>query len=636
MIAAGLIVVAIVAVGVGLTLWTGVPLRLEERLFFGVVLGVLAVCAASFAWFLAAGMGSSTLMVGLGVPALGAGAGYRLHTSRLRAEWHSARTRLGRRARDASSLRPFVVFTVACGAVTTRIMSLAYQTTPRGISAGSLATWADWAAHLAYSGSFAYGDNRELELPLAAGTPLKYHFLANYFGSLFTVTGLELQRALVVSAWLLAVSFPPLMWCAVLRLSGSRATSAVSVLLFTLSGGIGAWYFLDDVEQGGWRIITSLPQTYARMPEEHLWVDNAISASLFAQRSTLLGMTIGMAALMLLLASRPAWRRGGFLTAGIIVGATGIAFVHLLFTALALGTLAAWVDRRRTWLWFLGPAAAIGLPLALAINPPQSALRWMVGWMALDSDQSWLTFWLRNVGLWLPLFVGIAVFGGAPHRLRRLSTPLWMWFIVPNLVAFHPSEWNNTKFFLFWQWAGCVVIAAFLVGVARAARRAHRGVAPRVRRSGALLFASLAFAAVTVTGGLDTVRAMQRSTAIPWVDTDDVAAALWLRERASPGERLVYGASNTSAVAALSGVPALSGYPGWTDDLGLPDAIERWNASWQILSGSDETDALVRRYSIDYVIIGPRERFEAGADDEYWLANGTLVFEQGDYRIFEV
>ena len=35
-------------------------------------------------------------------------------------------------------------------------------------------------------------------------------------------------------------------------------------------------------------------------------------------------------------------------------------------------------------------------------------------------------------------------------------------------------------------------------------------------------------------GGLDAVRAMQRSTAIEWVSRYDVAAASWLRETSNP------------------------------------------------------------------------------------------------------
>ena len=452
--------VVIVMSGYGVTAWFGVPLRSEERLFVGAITGVLAFSATSLVTFLLTGMGWPTILVGVAPLAIaGALGGYR-ERSRLAAEWRSLRRRLRRPFRRRGSLQPLAVLTVAAGAVTTRTMALAYQTTPAGISAGSLATWSDWAAHLAYSGSFAYGDNRDLELPLAAGTPLRYHFMANFFGSLFTVTGLTLPRALVLSAWIIAISFPPLLFCFAERISGSRLVAGLTTVLFTLTGGLGAWYFLTDVKADGWKIVTALPRTYARIGEQHLWVDNTISASLFAQRSTLLGLSIGLAAGIVLLAARPRWTNRGFLAAGVLVGFTGLVHVHVLGTVLALAALAALRDRRRAWLWFLVPAAVIGVPLAWAIRPQTNSMRWLVGWMAGDADQPWIWFWLRNVGLLLPLFLGITVLGGVPRRIRRLTAPLWLWFVVPNLVAFHPAEWNNTKFFLFWQLAACLAIAA--------------------------------------------------------------------------------------------------------------------------------------------------------------------------------
>ena len=78
-------------------------------------------------------------------------------------------------------------------------------------------------------------------------------------------------------------------------------------------------------------------------------------------------------------------------------------------------------------------------------------------------------------------------------------------------------------------------------------------------------------------GGLDTVRAMQRSTAIPWVSDDDLAAARGCATNSRTDDVLVYATNNNSAVAALGGRRVVSGYTGWTWDLGLPDWAIRWD-----------------------------------------------------------
>ena len=624
------LLVAVLAIaGFGLTYWVPVRLRVEERLAIGVVLGSVAFCVATFAMFLVAGMNGLTVGVGAALTVLGGASGVYGSGSAPLADLRNGAARLRLPMRKAPSLRPFVALTIAAGVVATRTLSLAYQTTANGISVGNLAIYGDWSAHLAYAGSFAYGENQGLLSPLAAGTPFRYHFMVDFFAAPFTVTGATLPQALTLSAWVLAIAFTPLLLCAVQRLTGSRGTSALTLLLFTLSGGAGVWYFVGDVADRGWSALTTIPTTYARMPNEGLWLDNTISASLYAQRSTLLGMCIGLSALIIVLSARVRWVTSGFVVAGVLIGATGIAHVHMLFSGIALGSLAWLFDRRRQWGWFVLSAAVVGLPMAWAIAPPTSQMRWLVGWIAAEEEEPWPIFWLRNAGIFLPLFLAVAVTGAANKRLLRLTMPLWLWFVAANLISFHPWSGNNSKFFLFWQLGGCLVIADAL-------RRAwlRRGTASSrvLIRAGAVV----AFCALIVTGGIDTVRGMQRTTAFPWVTADEVVVADWLRAHQHPGDVLVYGATNTSATAALGGVPAVSGYPGWTSDLGLPDWYDRVLQSGEVLSGGKQATEIVDAYGVVWVVIGPWERSEYAASDEYWSEHGELVVQSGDYALYRV
>ncbi|MEQ1700876.1 MAG: hypothetical protein ABMA25_12250, partial [Ilumatobacteraceae bacterium] len=396
-----------------------------------------------------------------------------------------------------------------------------------------------------------------------------------------------------------------------------------------------AWYFAGDLQSQGWAALDPIPRTYARMPEHGIWLDNTISLSLYAQRSTLLGLCLGLSALILLLAARVTWARAGFVAAGVLIGLTGIAHVHMLLSALALAGLALLFDRRREWWWFLVPAACIGLPMAWAISPPTSEMRWLVGWMAVEEGQSWPAFWWRNAGLFLPAFLAVAVLGGTSRRLRRLSAPLWLWFVAANLISFHPWSGNNVKFFMFWQFAGCVVLADVGCRLWRTAGRSSQQRASLQRWALRPVVVLLGLGLVA-TGSIDTVRGMQRDASSAWVAADEVAVATWLRGHASTGDVLVYGASNTSAVAALSGVPAVSAYPGWTADLGLPDWYQRVLDSGAILRGDPEALELAEAYGVVWVAIGPRERAEYDASDEFWAEHGRLVVEHGDYRLYRI
>lgn len=617
----GLILLALAAgFGVLCSLLLPVRLYLEERVAVGSVIGLTGFAFTSLAVFMVAGMGWVTIVGGLAPLVAVATVGLGRGRPRLDEEWASLVRRWRLPARSIASPRWLVALTAASAVVSTRIMSLAYQRTSRGLAVGHLSGYGDWAAHLAYAGSFAYGDNRSFRSPLASGTPLRYHFLADWLSATTTVPGASLPQALSMGTWVIALLLPMLMWAVVRRVGGSVHAATLTVVLFVLSGGVGGWFVLTDIRRYGWSALTSLPHTYALDASRGLVFDNELGAALYAQRSTQLGLAIGLAAALLILAGRR--HRSSYAVSGALIGVAALTFVHLTISAICLGALAALRERRHHgWRWFLSLAVLIGTPIALAIRPPTNSARWLIGWRAGETDTPWTLFWLRNLGLFIPIAVVLTLSRLPPRRVVRLTLPLWLWFVVPNLISFHPWSGNNSKFLLFWHLAGCVLIAT---AVGRAWRRW-----PKWRPVAGLIVLSL-----VVTGGLDTVRAMQRSTAIPWADAADVNAADWLRSHASRGDVLVYGISNTSAIAAMGGVPAVSGFGGWTADLGIVDAGQRVDASVAILRGDPRTDQLVAAYGVTWVAIGPVERSKYGASDAYWDEHGVLGFSQGEYRIY--
>jgi len=196
---------------------------------------------------------------------------------------------------------------------------------------------------------------------------------------------------------------------------------------------------------------------------------------------------------------------------------------------------------------------------------------------------------------------------------------------VPNLVAFHPWEWNNTKYFAFWLLVGSFLVAAVLVRLARTG-------AP-----GAVAAALLAVV-LTGTGVADLYRATDRSvTLIPWATADGLATAGWAR-RSLPADAVIATApTNVNPVTALSGRRAVSGFPGWTFDIGVPDWSQRVDDTRAILLGGPAALDAIERRGVDYVVVGPLERApEVGVDEAWWAANGRFVFRSGDWVVYAV
>ena len=89
-------------------------------------------------------------------------------------------------------------------------------------------------------------------------------------------------------------------------------------------------------------------------------------------------------------------------------------------------------------------------------------------------------------------------------------------------------------------------------------------------------------------------------------------------------------------MAASSGVPAVLAYPGWVDDLGIEDWRIRLADTRTVLSGAPGALDVAARRSVDWVVIGPRERWEYEASDDFWAQHGALAFSSGEYRVYAV
>ncbi len=617
-----------VVAGVGLTYLSGADLGAEERLGYGAVLGAMAVTIAVFVGGVVAGFGGWTVVFGVIVASLTGGAGFAVGrravgddlaglVERLRLPWRSPR-----------SLVPLVVVLAVSWPVTVRILSRAYQRGPDGgVLAGHLSVFGDWQAHLAYAASFAYGDGFDLGTPIAAGEDFSYHFGADLFAATLQPLGVSLPSALALTSGYLAFAFPVVMYVVGVRIVEQRVAAALAVVLFTMAGGWGFGRFFRDLGDRGAGVVWDLPRDYTRDFDTY-WMDNPVLGHLYPQRPTLIGFPIALMAVALLWGARKTWSRRTFGFVGVLVGLTPMFHTFGWGTALVLGLLWAAVDRRVEWLWFAVPAVVLSLPALLWLLPPESAFRWHWGWVAGDGplDIGW--FWLLNTGLFAPL-LAIALYRRdlLPPGVGRAFAPIWLWFVGAHLALPHPWEGNNSKYVIFWWMFGSFFVAVLLVGVAR-----------RARWGGPVVAAGLVLS-LTLAGGLDLWKALDGTHGVYPVEVmsaGDVLVADWTRAATEPDDVFAVSPSSTgSPIPALAGRQVLTGFTGWVFDLGIPTWAERADATREILAGAPDAVDLARRWDVDYVVIGPDE-LRDGADPAFWAAAGTLVYDFGGFRVYEV
>lgn len=632
-----LFLIAVVVGGVGISYLSGVELRLEERLGVGAVLGVMAVTLLGFLIAHTIGFGRTSSLAGVVLLGVLGGVGWwhqhaaAVTTSRSTIG-HDARdfvSRLGRGWRCADSARPLAIITVISWVLTWRILANAYHDDGSGgVVAGHLSTFGDWNAHLSYAGSFMHGDNVPPTHPFVAGAPLTYHVLVNFFAAQTATFGTSVSTGLIITSALLAMAFPLVFFFTARVVTANRSVGLVAYLIFTLSGGLGFAWAIADIVRGGLGTLGALPRTYARLTEEHIWFDNPVLSYLYAQRPFQVGLPVVLIVVGMLYRrprSEPAPVRTWWF-AGVV---TGLCAGFSLFGFGGALVLGAWMGRRLIdrRLPFLLPALGLGLPVVFAMRPESSHIRWQPGWMAATLEVSWLWFWLLNLGLFVPLAVWVLIRRGvlATGFDRAVAVPIWTIFVVSNLVVFHPWEWNNTHYLIIWLLVMAFPVAALIVEWMHRARW-WRAVG------------AAAFALLVAAGSLDIWRAAEGSEGRVLLATvEGLETARWVRDHTPPRAVFLVAPEVTQPITSFGARHVVSGHIGWVWDMGVVDWSQRATDIGIALRGEPGTDEVLERYGVEYVVIGRDERGPSWrANEEYWADRGTLVYSNGEYRVYAV
>jgi len=635
-----------VVAGYGLTYLAGLGLLLEERIAFGAVLGATAVAAVSFLLSLAArDVTAATVLTALALALVASAGSIVVHGVQVRADVGEARVRWLASPRTPGHPWPLAAVVLVCGAWTVHFLHQAYVYTPDGLYAGYVNIWGDWAAHLTFAGSFAYGHNFPPEYPVDPGHRLGYPFMIDFLAANLVPLGSRLTSSLVMTSGLLGLAFPAVLYLAAQRFVAGRAAAVLAVFVFVLSGGLGFVYLMGDLQHLGLAAIVHLPREYTLNRDLNFQWLNPVLAYLVPQRSTLFGFSLALVALVILwVAAQSGSGSQPFLFAGIVTGVMPIFHVHAYGTVVALSVFWALFSRRIQWLGFFIPALVIGIPILVWMWPPANTsvcgdnptlhgYCFEMGWLsyldwqhdlAIWFGRDWIWFWIKNTSVFIPLLVAAQILRSwIPTPFPKWFAPMWLWFLVPNIMVLQPWDWDNTKFFVFWALLGSILVGALL------ARLFQRGAGSAIVASGLLVLLGL-------SGALDLARASDFSvSSVQFTDAGGLKVADWVRSNTSPTALFVVADEHNSPIPTLAGRRVLIGYPGWLWTYGLPDYIQKGLDETSILKGDPAALDLVRRYGVAYVMIGPQE-IPRGASRAYWDQHGKLVYNDGEYAVYRV
>jgi len=510
---------------------------------------------------------------------------------------------------------------------------------PKGLYAGWVNIWGDWAAHLSYTTSFAYGDNFPVQMPLLVGHKFAYPFLADFLSAILVKLGASLIGAMLIPSWLLSMMLVVVLVEFGKTLTRNLKTGILTGWLFLLNGGIGFWWWLKDLKKlGVAKTLSNLPREYTHLEKlaNIEWI-NIISSQVVPQRGFLLGFPLVILIYILLWKHWQRRQKRALLLAGWLTAMLPLIHAHSFgIVGFVAGTLAVIQiikaknkkERRgliKMWMRFFLPVILVGAGQSWYFYgqslSQEGFIRFKPGWLAYRDGKWWWVFWLKNLGVMVGLvLMGIKL---AKDKLKWFSLPFWGLFLMANLWIWQPWEWDNTKFFTHWYLLASVLAAGVI----------ERGLNQK-NRWGRVLTMMLLILAVWA-GSLDVWRLTQyEQRKIKFWDNKELNLSTWVRNNTEAEAIFLTANNHDHWLPTLTGRKIVFGFPGWLWTYGI-DYGEQERAVRKMFKGGLETESLLRFYGVDYIVVGPLERAQK-INEKYFEINFQLAYQLGETRIYRV
>src|SRR4030095_6023499 len=138
---------------------------------------------------------------------------------------------------------------------------------------------------------------------------------------------------------------------------------------------------------------------------------------------------------------------------------------------------------------------------------------------------------------------------------------------------------------------------------------------------------------VTLAGSLDVASIAFRFARYGVFNANGVRFAELIKQKTDPQSLIVHAPVHNHPVF-LTGRRSLMGYPGHIWPHGL-EFTERESEIRRIYAGAPEAADLLRKYKIQFAVVGPHERSVMSVNDQFF-SRFTEIGEVGEYRLYKI
>jgi len=521
-----------------------------------------------------------------------------------------------------------------------------------GLWGGHVHVWGDWALHITMVNIFALKPPDEWFAyhPYYAGGKLTYGFLTNLISGLLMRLGLPLPAAMILPSMVFGIFLTLGLYAVFYQLLKTKKAAVASVFVFFCSSGLGFLRFLSDWLNNPTLENLLYPiKDYTRIEPQYQWLaGNWFNGMLIPQRAYLLGMSMtvwimaGVLWVFLRVIKKPAAPLtrnqklvlvGGGLAAGLLPITHMHSFIVLVITCGVIGLLT--IKQWHKWLWFALPAGILSTVLYWIFvkggieNP--DFMQIVIGWTAntgnnpLQHFVNWVVMWWEIWGVMIPLAImGVSI---AQKRLPVFSQGfIYSGFVVfglANVILFQPIHWDNSKLFMWVYFFLSPLAVLFLQNLWRTNTKS-----PKV-------IAVVLFILLTGSGYMEMWRLSRfDKNSLMMASNEDMHLGQLIRN-STDGQAVFLTAPEHNHPVMEWGVrPILLGYPGWAFNFGFMYRQREIDIK-TMFAGGPESEELLKKYNVSYVVVGPAELHQFSPNQSYF-SRYPLSMNYANFRIYDV
>ena len=504
----------------------------------------------------------------------------------------------------------------------------------------------------------------ELENPIYSGHKLSYPFLINFLSSSFYTLNNNYLFSFHLPSFILAISGIILLYLLISRII-KKALVRISVfLIFFLGSSLGFLKILKDSSL--WaknslgeaiNYILHLPYPISFIntvyPNQNIIWSSFLTMCFLPWRAFIFGFALSLLCLFAIYLAFKHKERKIFYLAGILLGLLFLVYPHsfIALSIIVFGFLISALIKKQKPL-VIGFCKSIITSLVIAsfsfYSFPISEklgsgfLAFRLGWMTERNTiggiqynpnwnfhlLEWLSFIWQNFGIFIPLLIGAVIYlilkKPSQEQKENLILPLILGSlflcIAANVFRFQPWDYDNSKILAYFVLLGSLIIGYFF---------------ERWRFKGAKILIVILTFLIILSGTIDVFS--RSSFASPTLyeifGPKEIKVADWIIKNTGSEETILTGISHLNPVDSLAGKPVLMGYPGWLWTHGIKYQ-EREKDIKKMFEGGKEAEKLFKKYNIDYIMIGPKERQDYTVNESFFNRNYQIIFQLDDIKIY--